>query len=641
MNKKIVLGLVLLLFINSVYALIVAPEIEFEPSNANTIYNFETTAYLDFLNINETCIWFNGTNYNDQLLCTLNGGNIEITELGGFQIITPNGTGVNDNFFNITWTQPNSFGSADINYSINITNSTGTNVVETSLLNQLYYQWDNTGLNQDTYYVSINAKEVTTTQNVSTQSNLFIGPYEGYFYFNSSDTGNPIVGATVEVKYPNNVVDTLTTDSEGKIQYRTIINDVIQNGTYEITITDALGYITPIVIEENIQFPTRDQQNFTYSLAIANLIINIYDREDNSIFSGKDVELFMQGVFNVTTNTGQYIFNNITIVEDSYTLVAISDNYFTEQKTVTFTNQENLTLEFYMLNITGDNTGSHFVTVINEFFIEQPEAIVKLLEVDLVTNEAKEVSECLTNSNGECFFGVELGVKKYVFTGSKIIDGVLNTDTTSRDGFFINVDNDITKLFLKIRDDYIASEITDLTISIDDNILNINQGETNTTSINVSFVTESSSTAVVCVDYYTVSNNEKTLDSYECVSGASGLITSTKELNRSNDYNIQVYQVSGSLKVVYFDKNVNNINSFEQIATQEEWLSPLILVPYVLILALAFWARRIMWFWIGAIVTSWALVAWLPSIMLTSVAVIITFVCIFEMVISMKKRVET
>lgn len=587
-----------------------------------TIYYYEDLVInLTIFNIsigNYFNISYENYNTSTNLVANTSGTNIEINFLFNGSTVPINITTVN--FY-------------DSNNALSFSTSNGTLYLNPTPNERIYFNiYDNDILlNRTLNYIFPGLD--TSTYNVELQEIL-----TNLTFFDSTDN-SPIASHNITINYPSSASRTLTTDAEGSIYFSYVYNNILELGSYDIIFSAILGYVSPVTFARTIN-AANIPYNENFSISRTNLFINIYDREDSTLLTGVDVEVFMQGVFNYTTSNGTLVLNNLTVAADDYTLVAVAEGYYTEQITTAFTNQDNLTINFYLLNTTGTNTGSHFVNVINEFSVTQPDTLVRLLELDLVTDTAKQVSECISNNNGECFFGVELGVKKYIITGTKIIDGQTYSDSTNEEGIFINIDNDITELFLKVASIFSTTSLTDLSYEIEDNLRDIYNDLTNTTNINITFSTVNNDATTLCLDYYIFSNNTLTLDDYSCVVSSTGLIQSSKALNRSNNYRIQAYQLESGYKIIIYSKNVMADISLEQRLKTDELLSPFVLLPFIALLALSFWARRIMWFWIGTPIIAWIELAVFPSIMLLSVCVIITFICIFEAVISLKKMTE-
>jgi len=471
--------------------------------------------------------------------------------------------------------------------------------------------------------------EHNTTQNLT----IYFRGLMNHFYFINAITGDPLT-KNLTVTYPDGYEVVLEPNSTGGINFSAKRGNNVYLGEYTLVYPEETGLVTPATFTPNINetsLPVRE----TYEIGTVKLTVNVFDRESGNLLTGVPVDLIMIGYFNITVLDGTETFNNLTLESGEQIVQAITDGYSTEQKTFDFSTQEEIEINLYPLNLTGDNTGSLFVSVIDPLYKSVPGATINLQEYNFIENSYVTVSECISNSNGECQFFVELNTKTYKLFGSKIIDGVLYTDSTNPE--ILRTDNEVRELFLKTTTAFQTSKITDLTYSIEDNVQDILDGITNTTSINVTFSSESTST--VCVAYYNTSADFEFI-SKDCASTSAGSIENTKTINRDYNTLVQVYQIFNDYKVVLFEKKTPKIDSFGFTLEDNELLSPFILLPHILLLGLAFLSKNVLWFFGFEPVIIWWEVFYFPSIAFSSVAVLITFVCIVSFKTSLKKRTE-
>ncbi len=348
----------------------------------------------------------------------------------------------------------------------------------------------------------------------------------------------------------------------------------------------------------------------------------------------------LQDYVNGTTTNGTFYINNLTIASGDLSVYALIDGYSTEQVTFSYTSQDNITVELYLVNSTGTNTGTHFVSALNEFYITQPDALISLFEYDVSLGSFIKVSECITNSQGECSFSVELGQKKYIITGTKTIDGDVFFDTTSTAGLFISVDNDFTELFLKLSTEFKTTKSTQLNYDITDNVAYLNNYSTNTSSINVSFSTYDGGSTTLCIEYFNISGGNSTSISQTCSIGSSGLIQTSIILNRSFNYNVKIYQIQNSYQILLFDKDIQRYVSFGKTLDDLKLLSPFIILPHLLLLVFAIGSKNILFFFGFEPFIIWFEAFRFPSISYFSIAVLITVVCFISFKNALRKRSE-
>lgn len=540
---------------------------------------------------------------------------------------------VSSNVLNVTARNKQGFGTIN-NFNVSI-----GSLFNSTTTGSLLIQCPSTGCN-----ISLNATgfipQIFLDHNSTINSTILVNLTNStnILFFNNSLISSGISGANVTIISPLGRTLDLTTDVNGRVTFDSLNGEIFDVGNYSITLNSFQGFTTPITFYEFLNYSTAPL-NSTYNITTAFILINIYDRETGGLLT-KFTQIVIQNYFNSSTSNGTLAIQNLTIAAGDLTIIALSAGYGTEESTVTYTSQDNLTVNFYLLNSTGSNTGTHFVSALNELYITQPDTLVIMYEYDLALLSFIKVSECLTNSNGECSFLVELDQKKYIFTGSKTINGQEYTDSTISSGLFITIDNDFTSLFLKLLTEFQTTEFTQLTYDIDHNLEFVNNFTTNTSSVNVSFSTIDGGSTTVCVEYFIIGGGNSTSLNQTCSIGSSGIIQTSEDLNRSLSYNVQVYQFHDSYKVLILDKDIQRIISFGKELDDDKLLSPFILVPHLLLLVFALYSKNILFFLGGEPFIIWFEAIKFPSIAFMSIAALITFVCIVLFKIALKKRTE-
>jgi hypothetical protein len=338
-------------------------------------------------------------------------------------------------------------------------------------------------------------KNYTNVWNDTQVTNLSLA--KAFFYFVTADTLTPIFNATINITTPDARKFQLRTASDGSINFSLYFGENIINGNYSIDMNGTQGYVTPVFNERNLN-ENIVPYNETIKVGVVGITFNVYDRETGLRLTGVPVDVLMLGQFNVTTTTGLYNYGNLTISTGDYVVQAISEGYGVEQKTFTFTGQANATIDFYLLNLTGANTGSLFASVKDEFYRTTPDAKVVLLEYDTISKDYIEVSECYSNSNGECLFYVELNTKTYILQASKTISGEYYFDSTEPE--VIKVDNEVRNLFLRAITQNILTTLDGVVINATETY-STNWNEINKSRILVYYSVSDGSSRMVCLQY--------------------------------------------------------------------------------------------------------------------------------------------
>jgi len=107
------------------------------------------------------------------------------------------------------------------------------------------------------------------------------------------------------------------------------------------------------------------------------------------------------------------------IVEEDLFKLLSSANYFTESVFFTYSNQEDLEKDIYLLKTNDSNAGTITIQVKDQLsnFIEG--AVVNALEWRSDLSSFISVAECTTNVGGSCSLNIELNIKSYKFSANK------------------------------------------------------------------------------------------------------------------------------------------------------------------------------------------------------------------------------
>lgn len=365
-----------------------------------------------------------------------------------------------------------------------------------------------------------------------------------------------------------------------------------------------------------------------------NLTVNIYDRETSALITNT-VNLNVLEFSNYTTTTGIVNVNNLTASIDTWTLIASSEGYTTNLKTVIFTDWASTNIDMYLTNSTSEDIGNLIVQVFDEFYNLIQGANTKLLEFDIDTNSFIEVSQCYTNTNGECIFNVELNTKFYIVQASKVIDGVAYTVQSTDNGELVKLDNTVIELHLRTSPEYIAPDYYDLVITPYNTSL-----VGNTSYLTAQFNDGSNIQHQVCIGYYVLSGLSENRVTETCINGSSGIVNYAGgyTLNREYNYRAKIYTRDNEIELLYYSYNYEKLVG----SWQNEWsfyLKPFIFFLLLVLLATSLYLKNINIFGVGAIILSLFIPVIYPNLIagLSVTVIIVIIICLMYM---SKRRTE-
>ncbi|MFX0132272.1 MAG: hypothetical protein ACFFDN_01370 [Candidatus Hodarchaeota archaeon] len=470
---------------------------------------------------------------------------------------------------------------------------------------------------------------IKLNHNTSQNLTLNLSNSTNFLYFINANNDSAISNATINIKYPSGTTISRVTDNAGKINFSSIRNTIEELGNYTITFLGKEGYISPITFYENLSISNAPFNN-TYNISRVNIIINIYDRETHEILN-KTSYLNILGFLNSSTNNGTLILSNLSIFSGDYTFQVVSEGYSTEEKTVIFTNKENLTLDFYLLNLTGDNTGTLFYTIIDQYYRLTKDSLVNLYEYFPETMSYEKVSECNSNVNGECTFFIELGIKKYYVTASKTISGQVYTDHSTEE--IINTDNEvrILRLIPSYSINYFDSD--NIFFHYIDEYFN---NESNISSINISFSTFDGSVIELCLRFVDEDYNEEYA---QCSITSSGIITSLFLLNRNETHRAQIFinKTSGLIEPLK-EFTYLKVTGFSNYLNENNYSKYIIFGSLVLIAAFLIISGNATLGVVIFIVAIWAQYNFFPDTTTIKSTVLKTFLLLILLSITRKKE---
>lgn len=440
-----------------------------------------------------------------------------------------------------------------------------------------------------------------------------------YIYFNNTENGSIVLDYNATIFHPDGRTTMPTVEPDGSIILSPVNNGSLDLGVHTIQF-EKFGFIT-----SNHTFnvtETSGNETFIFNVSPTNIIIYIYDRETGELLQPNTININILGLANLTTITGIATLQNYSISEGNYSVQAVSDDYYTEQKYFTYSGEANVSVSLYLLQQNISNAATLIVPVTDEWDNIISDAKVSLLEYDSSILGFKEVSQCYTDSNGECKFLIEVGTKTYIMQGQKIIGGILYSDQSSEDGEVfqpeissgeILITEYIRALKLKLTTEITLPNFYGLIITApaNENETIVSQNDTSTVIyIPVSFSSSNGLDYTVCLKIYrTVRSSAPQELSNICTTGSSGILpTSNIVLNNDYDYKAIIDVSYNNQNLTYRTYFYENENSFFEMAKNEHYVNPLIMWLWCVILGLALSLRS---------VTVWVYGTWTACIIQT------------------------
>jgi len=359
--------------------------------------------------------------------------------------------------------------------------------------------------------------------------------------------------------------------------------------------------------------------NVTFNVTPAKININIYDRDSgNLITDNVSVELIGDlGALNTTT-TGTITFESINRPAGDYQVIASTTNYETESIYFTYTNEENLTANIYMINSTQSNIGVVNILVKDSLSFLVEGATVNLLEWKSSESAYVSTGQCQTVSDGTCTLNIELNDKLYKFQAVK--DGVTKTTNsqilTQTDTTVPITLEDITLEVTPDLDNFVSTftETIDLATNISTTRFEFTQ--TNGLSVNA------------CITSYKDTGFSFTQLSQNCTTSSSGILYKTNSINNSYDLVIRATVEINDVTYNIGEFTHKSTNSFGETLAQSN-LDILLPVIFVLIgIGVGIFFGNIYISLILIFILEWLAVAIVPTILSVSMAIVISVITI-------------
>jgi len=468
---------------------------------------------------------------------------------------------------------------------------------------------------------------ISQVQNISLNSSLV------NFTFIDGDTSNPIEDANVSVVYGDQDLD-LVTDENGMISFNSGVTQDIYTvdfyDDFEITFEGKEGYISPIVFDKsNLTYPY--SENLTINIVTINILI--YDREEFSLLD-QNATINLFGHLNLEIENGNGSVSGVGISAGEKEILVNSDGYGTEFSKFTYTAQEEINLIFYLQNLSSPSLGTLLVNVVDEDESTIEDATVDLYQYIEDELQYVKVSECFTNSNGECFFDVIVGTEFYYVKGSRITNDVYVEDETQPENF--KTDSETRQLLLRETSRFDPAFYDRIYIDVDEYF----DEDINRSYINVTYSTIDNLVAEVCVKYYNTTLTSKTFLTEFCTEStdSSTSIQATLDLDGNYNYVAEVtYETDGN-ELVYRKFTYYGQGSFNFELTEQYFANIFILILWSGLLAFALDAKNISIFCYLGFFLSTLTIALFPNILIATGNVLIIMILAFILNVSRRTQ---
>jgi len=410
---------------------------------------------------------------------------------------------------------------------------------------------------------------------------------------------------------------------------------------------EKLGFVS-----QNVTFTlnTTSDLNLTINVSQASITVNLYDRTTGNLLNqSADVQIVT--LANGTTSNGTITFTDINFVPGTYVAQAISDNYYTEQKTFTYSGEANVVVDLYLLSTLLNNSASLVTPITDEWDNLLENANVRLLEYDNSIFGFKEVSSCISNSNGECKFLIEVGTKKYIVMANKVINGVDYLGVSSEEGefFFFDVSGGqellgtifIRNVRLKPVSTLFQPSSVGLFITSPDYLDTIISSNSTNTVINIpiSYLADNGLSYTVCAEYYRIDqNNLSKIITNICDTGSSGIVPAQNViLDNDFSYEVRITVEFDGDKYTYRSYLYFSTTSFMQILLNDGFAPNIVIFFWVLLLTISLWLKAINIWVYGAFSLSILQLVMFPNFLIASSSVSIILINIGVLYVSSKQ----
>lgn len=344
-------------------------------------------------------------------------------------------------------------------------------------------------------------------------------------FFNDTSNSSIIKGYTAIVTIPNNGNVTFPVNPDGSISISPVFNGTLTLGNYTIYFSK-LGYGSA-----NFILPINETSggtNVTFDITRATIVLTIFDRQTNQPLTGlTNVQVIATVGFNSSTTTGFLNITDLNFISETYQLLAAHTGYATENVFFTYTNQEILPVNVYMLALNATTFGTTTVKTIatNGLFIKG--ATCSLLEWRAGDSAYSTVAQGITDVDGEVTFNIELGTKIYK---ALCVQGTLSKEQLLGNGGVISTTGLVTPIYLNILEPSLDYQFEDVLFSFTNTTVN-------TTHQRLTFTWNDANNLVSkgCIVQFRENGLSRTKLTETCVSSSASQIQVITNINNSFD----------------------------------------------------------------------------------------------------------
>lgn len=465
--------------------------------------------------------------------------------------------------------------------------------------------------------------------NLTVENNTFFNPI---ITFQAEDEND------VQVEeFKLTINDNQKETSNGSVTYLTY-NDDLEFGVNDIEFRGE-GYVVDN-FTFNFSASTKYLTPITLDVQSASVTINVFDRTNGNLINNLTSEVIIYNIGNKTTNDGMAVFNNSEIQKGEYSSQVVVEGYNTEQKSFEYNGEQNAQVNFFLLQQNQSNVETLFVTTTDEYDNLLFGVDVRLQEYDVDSKSFIEVSNCISNSNGECQFLIELKTKSYRLIGTTSINGVdfrAVNPIGDNDGEIFEpvisggedvLGKDIIRnLRLKISSALTPLDTYGLTIIAPhtEKETIVSQDENSSTiNLNVEYLATNGLNYNVCVTVYLIQKFNKEFVEETCDFGSSGIVHYNNYIiDRDFNWQFEIsYQYDNNPTRIYKTYNYESKFSFNTILEQYSLVGWAAILLWIIILSLALWQENITTFIIGGSILSVVQFGLYPNVFVGSGSVI-------------------
>ena len=432
-------------------------------------------------------------------------------------------------------------------------------------------------------------------------------------FFNSTN-GTEVTNYSATVTDPLGDISQLLLNTNNPVNLTPIVNGTLIEGDYTIQF-DKLGFATQnFTVAVN---STNAGINLTFNVTPSEIVVRIFDRETNTLLTGLTTITLQATIgFNGTTTTGLINITDINFISEQYQILAEHAGYDTETVYFNYNNQELINVDIFMLNTTQPEAGRINIIVKNSLsqFVES--AVCSALEWRPSESAFVSVAQGLSNVIGETRLNIQLNTVIYKFSCTK------DSFTTITNAQIIQIDD--SSLTIILNDIILAPTplFPNLVTSLTNTTLNATHQ-----LITYNFADSDGLTTEACLRVFLVNGNRQTFDTENCVSSATGTILLTVDTNTSS--NVLIQGTLTTPDVVNFVTDSLTIKGTGNLAGQLAKIGLDILLPTMFMLlglGLGILLSKIEIAVVFMVIASWMSVAFVPTILKSSIAMFITVV---------------